>query len=68
MKKILVAVAALALTGCAVYTTPYPAPVVYPAGVHTWPPTIYQDPWPVRVPVYPPVVVQPQIVVPQQSR
>lgn len=50
MRTILILFAAATMTGCAVYTTPYayPAPVI-----------VYQDPWPVRVPVYPPAVVQP---------
>lgn len=51
MKTILLALAALALSGCAVYTTPYPA-------------VVYQDPWPVRVPIYQPVVIpqQPAVI------
>ena len=57
MKRLLLIAAVLSLTGCAVYTTPYPH---YPAAGAV----IYQDPWPVRVPVAPQVVVpvQPSVI------
>jgi hypothetical protein len=40
------------MTGCAVYPSPYTYSA-YP--VYVQPPSVYQDPWPVRVPVLTPV-------------
>lgn len=57
MRTILILLTA-ALTGCAIYPSPYTYPAV---PVYVQPPNVYTDPWPVRVPVLQPV---PQVVAP----
>lgn len=63
MRTILILLAAASMTGCAVYPSPYTYPA-YP--VYVQPPSVYQDPWPVRVPVFTPVP-QPVVIQPQPT-
>lgn len=55
MRTILILLVA-ALSGCAVYNTPYTYPAV---PVYVQPPVVYQESWPVRVLVPQPVPVAP---------